>query len=93
MEVMKDVTFRLAPIRQLGAYNMIHAIKAYKILEGVRGDKPADLARLEECLERLSQLAVECPDIEELDINPFLIYEKGRGGVVLDARVLLTGAE
>ena len=93
VEVMKDVIFRLAPVRQLGAYNMIHAIKAYKILEGVRGDKPADFARLEECLERLSQLAVECPEIEELDINPFLIYEKGRGGVVLDARVLLTGAE
>ncbi len=72
---------------------MIRAIKSYKILEGVRGEKPADFARLEECLERLSQLAVECPDIEELDINPLLVYEKGRGVVVLDARVLLTGAE
>ncbi len=92
VEVMKDVTFRLAPIRQLGAYNMIHSIKGYKILEGVRGEKPADLGKLEECLERLSQLAMECPEIEELDINPFLVYEKGRGGVVLDARILLRNA-
>ncbi len=92
VEVMKDVTFRLAPIRQLGAYNMIHSIRGYKILEGVRGEKSADLGKLEECLERLSQLAMECPEIEELDINPFLVYEKGRGGVVLDARILLRNA-
>ena len=89
VEILKDVTFRIAPIRELGAYNMIHAIKTYKILEGVRGEKPADLAKMEECLERLSQLAVECPEIMELDINPLLVYEKGKGCAVLDARILL----
>ncbi len=89
VEVVKDVTFRIAPIRELGARNMIHAIKAYKILEGVRGEKPADIKKIEECLERLSQLAIACPEIAELDINPLMVYEKGKGCVVLDARILL----
>lgn len=90
VEILKDVTFRLAPIRELGAYNMIRAVKTYKILEGVRGEKPADIVKIAECLERLSQLAMECPEIDELDINPLMVYEKGKGCVVLDARILLT---
>ncbi|MBI1975992.1 MAG: acetate--CoA ligase family protein, partial [Candidatus Omnitrophica bacterium] len=70
VEIFKDVTFRIAPIRELGAYNMIHSIKSYPILEGVRGEKPADIPKIEECLQRLSQLAMQCPEIAELDINP-----------------------
>lgn len=89
VEIFKDVTFRIAPIRELGAYNMIHSIKSYPILEGVRGEKLADIARIEECLARLSQLAMQCPEIAELDINPLLVYEKKKGCAVLDARVLL----
>lgn len=89
VEVMKDVTFRIAPIKELGAHNMIHSIRTFPILEGVRGEKPADLAKIEECLERLSQLALECPEISELDINPLLAYDKGKGCAVLDARILL----
>ncbi len=89
VEVMKDVTFRIAPIRQLGAHNMIHSIRAYPILEGVRGEKPADLPKLEEALERLSQLAMDCEEISELDINPLVAFEKGKGCVVIDARIVL----
>ena len=89
VEIMKDVTFRIAPIRELGALNMIRSIKSYKILEGVRGEKPADLDKISECLKRLSQLAVECPDIEELDINPLIAYPRGKGCRVLDARILI----
>lgn len=90
VEVMKDVTFRIAPIRELGAFNMIRSIKSYKILEGVRGEKPADIKQIAESIQRLSQLAVECPEIEELDINPLLAYEQGKGCAALDARILLS---
>lgn len=89
VEVMKDVTFRIAPIRELGAHNMIRSIKSYKILEGVRGERPADIKKIADSILRLSQLAVECPEIEELDINPLFAYEQGKGCAVLDARILL----
>lgn len=88
VEACRDVTFRLAPIRELGARLMVSSIRAHRILEGFRGQPPADLARLIECLERLSQLAVEQPAIAELDINPLIVYPQG--AQVADARVLLT---
>lgn len=93
VEVMKDVTFRVAPIRQLSARHMIRAIKSFKILEGVRGEKPADLEKIAENLERLSQLAVENPEIAELDINPLFVYNKGEGCAVIDARILVDLSE
>jgi acyl-CoA synthetase (NDP forming) len=86
-EVLKDVTFRLAPLRPLSARHMMEQIRGRKILEGVRGEPPADLEALQECLERLSQLVVEFPLIRELDINPLLAYE--RGALVVDARIIL----
>lgn len=91
VEVLKDVTFRIAPIRPLGARKMIAAIRGYPILLGARGKKQADLPKLEECLQRLSQLGMQCPEIAELDINPLFIYEQGKGCVVADARILLEG--
>ena len=90
-EVLKDVTFRLAPLRQLSAHNMLEEIRGRKILEGVRGEAPADLETLQECLERLSQLVVEFPIIQELDINPLMAYPKG--AVVVDARIILDGGD
>ncbi|MBI4550172.1 MAG: acetate--CoA ligase family protein [Candidatus Omnitrophica bacterium] len=90
VEVLKDVTFRLAPIRQLGAHNMIRSIRTYKLLEGTRGEKVADIRKLEENLERLSQLACECVEITELDVNPLMVHEKGAGCTVVDARILLS---
>lgn len=89
VEIFKDVTFRLAPIRELGARNMVRSIRAYKILEGFRGEPAADVAKIEECLERLSQLAMEQPLIQELDINPLMVYPQGSGCAVVDARIIL----
>ena len=86
-EALKDVTFRLAPIRQLSAQNMLAQIRGRQILEGIRGEPPADMDALQECLERLSQLVIEFPIIQELDINPLLAYEKG--AVAVDARIIL----
>jgi acetate---CoA ligase (ADP-forming) len=89
VEVLQDVTFRLAPIRPLSARNMVHAVRSFPILTGVRGEGPSDLAALYEALERLSQLAVEVPEIAELDINPLMVRPEGKGVVAADARIAL----
>ena len=86
-EALRDVTFRLAPLRQLSARNMLAEIRGHKILEGIRGELAADLDTLQECLERLSQLVVEFPLIKELDINPLLVYPEG--AVAVDARIII----
>lgn len=77
VEVLRDVTFRFAPVRELGAYRMVRDIRTYKLLEGVRGEPPADIDKIVECIERLSQLAIEQDLIEELDINPLIVYPQG----------------
>jgi acetyltransferase len=89
VEVLKDVTFRVAPIRDLSAQQMIKNIRGYKILKGYRGEKPSDINVLAECLERLSQLVVDFPELNELDINPLIVHEKGKGAKVVDARILI----
>ncbi len=89
VEVLKDVTFRIAPVRELGAYRMLREIRAKALLDGYRGQPPRDVKAIAECIMRLSQLALEIEDIAELDINPLLVMESGRGARVLDARILL----
>jgi acetyltransferase len=89
-EALKDVTFRLAPLRQLSARHMLEQIRGHRILEGIRGEASADFDALQECLERLSQLVIEFPIIEELDINPLIAYDQG--AAVADARIILGGA-
>jgi len=87
VEVLKDVTFRLAPVRELGARRMVEETRTAAILRGVRGEPPSDLEAIVECLLRLSQLAVDCPEVAELDINPLFVYAEGQGAAVADARV------
>ncbi len=89
VEALKDVTFRVAPIRELSAYDMMKSIRAYKLLEGVRGEPPADLEAMAECLKRLSQLSCDHPEIDEIDINPLMVYGEGKGAGVIDARIIL----
>ena len=89
VEVLKDVSFRLVPVRELGAYNMIHSIRAAKVFEGFRGQPPADTECIAECLERLSQLAADFPEITELDINPLIVHAQGKGARVADVRIAL----
>ncbi len=90
VEVLKDVQFRVAPLAEKDALGMIYGIKTHQLLEGVRGEKPADIAKLVELLERLSQLVTDFPDILELDVNPVKVYEKGKGCIALDARMTIT---
>ena len=92
VEAMKDVTFRLAPMWEISAEIMIQSIKAYRILQGVRGMPPSDIDAIKDCLLRLSQMVTDHPEIAELDINPLIVYPQGEGCVVADSRILITQA-
>ncbi|MEP6573987.1 MAG: acetate--CoA ligase family protein [Gemmatimonadota bacterium] len=85
VEALRDVVFRAAPVLPLDAYEMVRGIRGFKILEGVRGEAPADLTALQDALLRVSQLAVDFPAVAELDINPLLAFRKGV--IAVDARV------
>ena len=87
VEILKDVSFRLAPINRTDAEEMVKEIKAYKILEGARGMPPADQETIVNILLATSKMLIECPEIKELDMNPVLVYEKGAR--IVDARVIL----
>jgi acetate---CoA ligase (ADP-forming) len=85
VEALKDVAFRIHPVSDVDADEMIHSIRGFQLLEGMRGERPADLRALREAVERISQLVGRHPAIAELDINPLLALE--RGTLALDARV------
>ncbi|MFI5417154.1 MAG: acetate--CoA ligase family protein, partial [Nitrososphaerales archaeon] len=87
VEVLKDVTFRLAPITNKEADDMINSIKTKKLLEGVRGEKPSDLKKLSELIQKLSALVTDFKEIKELDMNPVLVMEQGKGCKILDIRI------
>jgi 4-hydroxybutyryl-CoA synthetase (ADP-forming) len=87
VEILKDVTFRLAPLTDQEVNDMISSIKTKKLLEGVRGEKPSDVGKLSECIQRLSQLVTDFREIKELDMNPVLVMEKGEGCKILDVRI------
>ena len=90
VEVLKDVTFRVAPISIDCALAMQQEIKGYPMLQGVRGEKRRDQEALAGVLSRLSQLVADLDDeIAETDANPILLYEEGKGCRVVDARVIL----
>lgn len=93
IEVMKDVTFRIAPLTDIDAKEMIKSVKAYKLLEGARGTKPAQMEQIEETLLRLSQLVHDFKFIDELDINPLLISEKTGEGIAVDGRIKVRMSE
>ena len=87
VEILKDVTFRLAPLTDQEANDMISSIKTKKLLDGVRGEKPSDINKLSECIQRLSQLVTDFKEIKELDMNPVLVMEDGEGCKILDVRI------
>ncbi len=87
VEILKDVTFKLAPVTDREADDMIASIKTQKLLQGVRGERPSDIAKLSECIQRVSQLVSDFEEIKELDMNPVLVMEKSRGCRILDVRI------
>lgn len=90
VEVFEDVSFKVAPIDERAAEKMIKQIKAYPLLSGFRGRNPADLEAVKDTIMRLSQLAVDCPQIKELDINPMVVLEEGEGAFIADAKIMLS---
>ena len=89
-EALRDVAFRLAPIRKNVASEMVTSIRSYRLLQGVRGEAPSDTAAIAECLMRLSQFVTENPEVKELDINPLIVYARGNGAMVADSRIILS---
>jgi acetyltransferase len=89
VEILKDVAFGLNPLLTSDVYNMLNSLKSKKILDGARGAKPADKLAIIECVLRLAQLLRDFPEIKELDINPLLVLEEGKGAKVLDARIVI----
>ncbi len=87
VEVLKDVTFRIAPITEGDAREMISEIKAYPILKGFRGAPPADIEAIVKILVNVSKLVMEHQEIKELDLNPIMVYRSGAKTV--DARIIL----
>jgi acetyl-CoA synthetase (ADP-forming) len=87
VEVLKDVTFRVAPITEDDAKEMIKEIKAYPILKGYRGEKPKDESAIVKILLAASKLMLENEEIDQMDLNPIMVYEKGAS--VVDARIIL----
>jgi acyl-CoA synthetase (NDP forming) len=93
VEVMKDVTFHLAPITAEEAMQMLKGTRSYALLKGTRGRSGVDMQAVAECLQRISQLATDFPQIVELDINPLIVGTAGTPTVVADARITLARTE
>jgi acetyltransferase len=91
VEILKESSLRVAPINRSEVEEMISELKSSAILKGVRGEKPSDIQAVAESLLRLSQLMMDFPEIEGIDINPVMVL--GRGAVAVDARILLRDAK
>ena len=89
VEVLEEVSLRVAPITPKEAREMIDQLRGAPILKGARGHKPSDLQAVSEALLRLSQLLIDFPDILELDINPLRVFQEDNGCRALDARIMI----
>jgi acetyl-CoA synthetase (ADP-forming) len=87
VELLKDVTFRVAPITREDASEMIKKVKAFPLLNGYRNTPPADLTAIINVLLNASRLVMDHPEIKELDLNPIMTYETG--AITVDARIIL----
>jgi acyl-CoA synthetase (NDP forming) len=87
VEILKDVSFRIAPLQKEDAVSMIREIKSFALLQGFRGSDKVDIAALENILLKLSDFVISNPEIKELDLNPIFAYKDGV--VAVDARVVL----
>lgn len=90
IEILKDVTFRIAPIGLDDAKEMIQEIRSFPLLKGVRGERPVDLDAITDALLRLSQMVTDFPEIMEMDINPLRVFPQGEGAIAIDARLTIS---
>jgi acetate---CoA ligase (ADP-forming) len=91
VEVLKDIAFRIVPLSQEDAHEMVRETKTFPLLRGVRGEKEADIEEIEKSLLLFSQLAIDFPEIIEADINPLLVRKRGEGVIAIDARFSIGG--
>jgi len=89
VEALKDVSFRIAPLSRQEALEMINEIRSIRLLKGLRGEPPADIDAVVDIILRVAQLVVDFPEIVELDINPLMVLEEGKGAVAVDMRIVL----
>ena len=87
VEIIKDVSFRIIPLTERDAGEMIREIKGYRLLQGYRGQEPANIPKLEQLILKISHFIEQNPQIKELDLNPIYAYQDG--AVVVDARIIL----
>jgi acyl-CoA synthetase (NDP forming) len=87
VEVLKEVSFRVAPLSEAGAGRMIREIRSFPLLNGARGLPAADLPAIERLLISVSQMALDLPEIDEMDLNPVMVYPQGQGIKVADIRI------
>ena len=87
VEILKDVSFRVAPLTEKDIDEMIKEIKGYKILTGVRGEKPKDIEAIKDILTKLSEIVIDNPEIKEIDLNPVIVHEKGVS--IVDSRIIV----
>ena len=92
IEILKDVSFRIAPIGLNEAEEMIQEIRSFPLLKGARGERPVDINAVVDNILRLSQLVTDFPEIIEMDINPLLVFPEGGGTMALDARITISQA-
>ncbi len=89
VEIFRDVSFRIAPVSAGEARAMIDETKSSALLKGARGQAVCDIPAVVEAIQRLSQLACDCPQIRELDINPLIVLKEGEGCFVADAKIMI----
>lgn len=89
VEILKDIQFAIAPVDEREAREMITGIKTYPLLAGVRGEEPSDIDALVYTILRVSRLVCDFPEIKEFEINPMMVFEKGRGAFAVDLRLIL----
>lgn len=89
VEIFKDVSFRVAPLTRREALEMVQQIQAYPLLAGARGRQPRDVEAVVDAILRLSQLAIDFPQLQEIDINPLIVQDAGKGCVAVDVKMIL----
>lgn len=89
VEALKDIAWRVAPLSYEETRKMIGSIRGARVLQGIRGEKPCDIETVVDLLVRLSHMLVDLPQIQEIDINPVLVFPEREGAQAVDARVLL----
>jgi len=93
VEILKDVCFRITPLTDRDAHEMVRSIRGYRLLDGYRGHPPADIPAIEDLLLRLSRLVEEVPEISEIDLNPVFALPPGQGCRIIDARIRIGGTQ